>query len=400
MKKLIVTLVVIVFVFSTLAAAHGAELSEIRIDGLKKTNVTAIRNIIRFEEGDDIETDDIPQIRQRLLRSGLFINETIRVELLTGVGDEVTLSLQLTDRMSLIPVPFFSAGSSGMVGGLFLMDNNFLGTGDSLFLGGMLSEDSRFVGLNYMDKNIGGSTWNLGAGFNYSDGETSITTTDDKELFSYDSTVIGGSVFAVWNRRPWSMEVGGGVSTADYDFLDDRVTEFRPTFILGYNMLHFGSFMAEGFKAGLTWAPVLYSSELDPTSTLRGTLEVQKLFTPRIRLGLGVHTLNYWGGEDLLSPSVRSSILPATVQADSFYSAQAEMQFVIADFRWGYLGLPIAYEAGTVDGISSNDEFFHGPSAALNLNLKKVAMPALSVRYGYNLETEEGIFGFSLGFSH
>lgn len=386
--------------YSITLPVRAAELKEIRIGGeMRTTRESTVMKIIDFSEGDEISSEDCEEIRQRLLRSGLFVNEAIRIDLDIREDDEAVLSLDLTDRWSLIPIPFFSAGSSGTAGGLMLMDNNFLGTGDTLFLGGMISEDSRYVGLNYMDKNIGGSSWNLGGGFNYADGENSITTTDDEEISSYDSTVLGVSVFGVWDRRPWSIEVGGGVSGADYEFLDDWITEFRPAFILGYNRIRFGSFMAEGFKARLAWIPSFYSRELDPASTLRGSLEFQKLLSSRIQLGLGAHTMNDWGGEDLLSPSVRSPILPATVQADSFYSARAEMQFVIADFRWGYLGLPVAYDLGVVDGISADDEFFHGPSAALNLNLKKLAMPAVSISYGYNVETEEGVFGFSLGFN-
>ena len=87
------------------SSASAAVIRDIRIDGdLKRTSDDTVMEIIRFNKGDEISSSDEETIRQRLIRSGLFINDDIRVDL--GIReDEAHLSLILKDRFSLIPHP-------------------------------------------------------------------------------------------------------------------------------------------------------------------------------------------------------------------------------------------------------------------------------------------------------
>ena len=95
-----------------------------------------------------------------------------------------------------------------------------------------------------------------------------------------------------------------------------------------------------------------------------------------------------------------SLIISKTARAEEFYCLRPGVQTVLADLNWVYLVLPLYYEVGYLDGISGEDEFYHGPVGGLTVNLKKIAIPALSFYYGWNIEKSAGIVHFSLGYQY
>ena len=78
MKSYISTLFLLLLTVGTLSSEV---IQSIDIDGLKKTKDSTVKGIIGYSEGDHIQIGSESDIRQKLVKSGLFVNETIDVQL-------------------------------------------------------------------------------------------------------------------------------------------------------------------------------------------------------------------------------------------------------------------------------------------------------------------------------
>jgi outer membrane protein assembly factor BamA len=104
---------------------------EARLEGLERTQPRHLRSLLdeclEKQSAKELESIDLPELDQCLLNSELFSSVDSRAE-------EV-LVLEVKERWTLIPLPFFrSQEDSTNVGG-FLMESNFLGRGQLLVLG-------------------------------------------------------------------------------------------------------------------------------------------------------------------------------------------------------------------------------------------------------------------------
>ncbi len=399
MKKTFI-LAVSLMIITGVLPLPAAVLKDISIDGrLKKTREKTVRQIIRYEEGDEIQPGDEETVRQRLIESGLFVSEDIKVDL--GIdGEEAYLSLFLRDRFSLVPIPVYASGDGNPRGGLFLMDQNLFGTGNQFFFGGMFGETFRYTSLSYTDTKFAGSDWDLNGRFAWSANEDIITSIDgDEDLMAYDRTTLLGGAGARWNGEPWFINLGMDVGASDYEFLDDWVVFYQPELGAGYRKLHFGRFMSEGFMANAGYAYTRYSKDFDDSHTLSAGAVGQKLLGDRFQLALSGSGYSF-EGEDIHSPGPSSAVIPEKVRALRNIQAGVQLNTVLWNFSWAYIALPLSYQLGYMDGVSADDELYHGPAAGLTLNLKKVAIPAVVLMYGWNMETSTGRFSFNIGMSH
>ena len=397
MRKLIGLVVLVMTVSIPLSAAV---ISDIRIDGnIRKTKEKTILHIIRFEEGDEITPSDEETIRQRLIESGLFVNDEIRVDL--GIqGDEAELSLFLRDRFSLVPIPIFTTGGGSPRGGLFLADQNFLGTGNQIFAGGMFGESYRYASASYMDMNIGGGPWDMGGRFSYYQNEQSITSVDgEDDLYVYDVRSLYGGVTVRWSGESWSTGVRLDIGSSDYEGTEGWILFYQPEMNVGYRNLYHGRYMSEGYELEAGYAFTRYADEFDISHLLVFDAKAQTLLGDRIQAELRLEGFRF-DGEDILSPALSSRVLDTDVHGDSNLQAGAQLNTVLFDFSWAYIALPLSYQIGWLEGVSTDDEIYHGPAAGLTLNLKEVAIPAVSLYYGYNVETSKGVTSFSIGMSY
>ena len=156
-------------------------------------------------------------------------------------------------------------------------------------------------------------------------------------------------------------------------------------------------FFAEGLRTEVEYEQGIYTREYDATVELNMHASWAALPLERLQFSVATDMLAFFG-DDILSPGVTSALLSNAVHAGRLVQSSVALTPVLADFSWGFLALPVGYEAGILDGLSGEDEIFHGPSFGLMLYLKKVAIPALSLRYGINLETGKDVYSFSMGF--
>ncbi len=391
------------FFFLLLFAVFRAEpevLKVLEIDGLKKTRVSTVKDIIGYDLGDSICGDKEEEIRQQLIKSGLFINETMEVDLTTR-GDEAYLRIFLSDRVTLLPIPVFSVSQGDFSGGLFVMDRNFLGAGHQLFTGAMVSEESQIFMLGYANPSLSGSSFSLGGSLNgFSDDEVFTDAEGNIIIYQYQYQTLGGGISAGWGRDPFKVDLRLRLYALDTSLQEKSALSFQPEVTVGYDSLFYDIYFNRGIKTSFTYGVKTFTSGFDLTRAGEFQFSFQHLLFPRLQLQLNSDAA-ISRGDALQSLALQygacGSILPDTVKADRFFQSNMKLQYALLDFEWGYLALPLSYQAGVLDGISGNHVFFQGPSGGLALYLKKVAIPAMAVQYAANLETGKGLFTFSIG---
>ena len=377
--------------------AGAYELNKIIISKeLKKTRESTVLSILKTQKGDSIDEETIGVLRQRLIKSGIFVEEKIELNLIPS-GDYADLELHLDEKISLIPIPIVSVKDKEIEAGMFLVDSNFLGLGDQLFAGGLFGKNSQLGMIQYTAKNLKGSDFDLGGGFNFHNGSSSINNTEGDSLGSYSILSAGGSAFFQWSTDNWQVRtsLSGGFSELT-DSTEHDLISVEPGLSAGYNGKQFKEFFWDGFDLNGSASYREYNDNNYNSSVLNLTGSWGLSLLSRLQVNTKVSGYLY-NGTDILSPEVKSVILPSDVHAETLLQGSFQLVPVLIDFSWGYLALPVGINAGYFDGISGDDELFWGPSAALTLNLKKVALPAVSIAYGWNMETETGQLQINLG---
>lgn len=391
------------FLLSLMTGTLSAEvIRSIDIDGLKKTKASTVKGIIGYNEGDFIKSGSEDEIRQDLVKSGLFLNDSIDVQLESRENDAY-IRIYLNDRVSLIPIPVASFSGGDFSGGVFVMDQNFLGYGHQFFTGGMYGLDSKMFMLGYTNPTFRGSRFSLGGTMGVYDNEVEVTSIDDKETLAlYDQTTVRLVVNWGWDLKPYKIKFGTDGSYISTSLSESDIFKFSQDAELLYNSLYYDTYFTEGLKSSLYYELQSFTKGFDLTQSIQGSLSYQFLVNERCQIQLSADS-GYSAGDDLQSHFLKYgyswSILPGDVLADRFVQGDIKVVFAALDFSWGYLAVPLTYQAGLMDGISGDNEFFHGPSAGMAIYLKKVAIPAMSFRYSYNVETETGVFNFNVGMS-
>ena len=390
----------ILFIFCTISLG-AEEVSSILIHGdIKKTRENTIYNIIGYHEGDSIDIGSEEMIRQDLIESGLFIEDSIDVEIIK-IDDQTVIKLTLNEKFSLIPIPIVQAKDGELSAGLFLLNSNFLGLGDQFFVGGIFSKDNQMAMSRYYHKYFLGSAFGVGGNLFLSNGETEITDTKGAILKKYDAFNTSAGVTIGWDSDPWEIHFSSSFGITDFkedgELSGNPIYNYSPELGLVYDNRYYGSYFTEGILFDFALKSTQYSESMKASYTANSSFSWAYEIIPRLQLLLAADGYIY-EGESLYSPSVRSLILPGTVHADSLMKSQVTITPVLFDFNWAYLALPLTFTAGYLDGISGDSELFYGPAASLTFNFKKVAIPAVSFTYGINMETMDYQIQANLGF--
>ena len=397
MRKIIILTICFLFLSASLS---GEVLRELKVVGLNKTRVSTIKGIIGYDVGDVIKPEGEDGIRQDLLKSGLFINESIEVDLTTR-GDDAYLRIFLHDRMTLLPIPIASIREGSFSGGLFVMDRNFLGLGHQLFAGGMASSENRMFMLGYSNPSINRSSYRIGGNLNGFMADEKVTDLSGREdLAQYEYQTVGGSVSMGWESHPFRLGLQSRIYYLDVSFDDQDAFVFNPEISLEYNTFYYDTYFNKGMESSITFGIKSYSDVFDFTQSGEIKISFHQLLHERWQIQLN-GDMAFSEGDQLQSLSLVhgacGSILPDTVLADRYIQGNLKLQYAAMDFSWGYIAVPLAYQVGIMDGISGENALFHGPSAGLSFFLKRVAIPAMSLQYSSNLETGKGLFSFNIG---
>ncbi|MBN1225080.1 MAG: hypothetical protein JXB23_17660 [Candidatus Aminicenantes bacterium] len=272
-----------VFIFFILAVSFAAlalalqsktlTIRSITIKGLKRTRISAARNIIRVKKGD-LWTQEVRDLVERRLKNyGTFKNISV-----TETKDEsgVHLTVTMEDRWTLFAFPVASTGSGSSLGfGVF--DRNFLGTqktvGSILFF---KEKKPRFF-VVYNDPHFLAWDWEL----------VTLGGYQEERLVDFENRRINASVRLRYRFDDF-LSLSGGYGYADNRYMGDAVLPRdgrTHTFTLevDYNRILLDEDYSRGRSFRLSLEQELWFSDFDFT---RAILETE-LYTR----GLARHTM-------------------------------------------------------------------------------------------------------------
>ena len=398
-KRYTAVLFILILTTGTLSAEV---IQSIDIEGLKKTKDSTVKGIIGYREGDVIQTGSETDIKQKLVKSGLFVNETIDVQLESS-GNDAFIKIYMNDRVSLLPIPIASFSDGEVKAGVFLMDSNFMGYGHSLFSGGMYGRKDKMFLFGYSNPTFRGSPLKLGVSMGVYDNEIEISNLeDDYNLAEYDQTMARFGINSGWDLNPIEISLGLDGSYISTSLSESDIIKFSQDITLDYSNLYYDKFFTEGIKSYIKYEFQSFSDVFDLTQSVQASFSWQSLVHERLQLELSGDS-GFSAGDKLQSLFLQYgyswTILPEDIMADRFIQGDIKLKVAALDFNWGYLAVPVTYQLGIMDGISGENEFYHGPSAGMAIYLKKVAIPAMAIRYAYNMENNTGVFTFNIGMS-
>ncbi|MGL1891894.1 MAG: hypothetical protein OCD02_09725 [Spirochaetaceae bacterium] len=389
LKKIIV---IILYIITVNIYSTEYVISEINIDGLKRTQNKTVLNIIEFYPGDIISDDQLDLLEQRIRKSRLFTNEfSVTLDPINDL--ETILNISLNDKWTLIPLPLIVVSSDSMLLGAFFIESNLLGLNQSLVSGVMYSDEgfSLFAAYSFPPLSFG----NLSYYISYSDGDY---TKDDFWGDEIETGTIQDISTGLTFKKELSQIIESSISLR-YLFEDEfNYIGLAPSLTLS-NLELLDSFQ-KGYNISLKLNSRLtfddYTLENKISANFDNSLILfNNLFYASIHSGYSFDPIDYpleVGG------TIGSRVFKSQIESSFYVNNIIKYEIKIVDFNWGYITLPIYYESGIIE-YNDSLEFYHGPGISILSYLNKVALPAIGINFVYDFENSRYNWGASIGLS-
>lgn len=403
------------------AEFYGRRICEIEVRGNSRSLDTTVQRISDIETGVLLSEDAVAQARINLKKSGLFAEVDIKAVACrpdsAGVAapdaEAVRLILEVEDKWTLIPVPFFSSDGESLMGGLIVIESNLLGTGKQLISGVMGGTEGLSGFAVFADPALLGSNYRLSLSASGGVGSEEIATPDGETALAFDNNSYGGS-FGLGYRFTNRFEAGfrarieqhelsgisgpaaAGLSSAQ---LAAEIGESQQQ--LGLEARYdatvpYGSLL-KGFE---TAARATYSLVLDaPAIDAQASYNLPTIAGQRLRLlaagGYGERSVI---SEEPVSGRDGFRTLPfGKATADDFWSAAVAYDVPVLTRGWGAMVISSFYEQGWYHSSAVGRFDFYGPGAGFRIYLRRIAIPALGVDVAYNLQSGRTVFSVAVG---
>lgn len=383
-------------------------LTDIEVNSIKRTRYNTILKIIELKKGSIVSDDITDSVKQKLLASGIFQNE-ITVTLNEITEDEAILQIDIQERWTLIPIPVgFVNSDSWLAGGVFI-ESNLLGLNQTV-VGGLFASDENIQEFSaWSNPTFLNSNYSFGLSTSFYSGVNEyLDNSGDNILASYDENrvLLSLNVGRVYNSRiGWKIGTGLEWYTADdYNaYLEESdIAELilKNELTLTWDDLYYQDFFNEG------WSSTLETTFLSTTDDyLKPSLEVN--ISKNIILGgknlLELSVNSGWNNSLKFKPTLiggtkGSRVLPSgSVAVEQYSDGLISFEPVIFNPSWGIFTLPIYYEAGAYNNLSSETTFWHGPGIGFRFYVDKVAIPALGADFTWDLENNLFKVAVSIG---
>ncbi len=394
-------------VLTAAEALTGRVISAITLEGLRKTREEVVYNLIDARPGDVVTADLVDDIEASLVDSDLFAEVTV-----TGrpVGEDTAeIVVDIDEKWTLVPIPFFSTDGSGFNGGLILIESNLFGRNKQLVSAAFGGTGGARGFFAYADPAVFESRWttslSAATGRSEEDRElpdgTAVRTYETESRaaraglgYRFTRSLEASAGIRVRDERITSQSIGA--AAGDATEIDDPGTFLEPDVSVSYD----GTRAVDVLRVG----PRL---SLDGRTVTGGGWEVQATAGWSAAV-FGTHRLRLLasGGfgempeiaETVISGRDGYRTLPyQAVSADSWGSGTVIYDLPVLSDDWGALVLSHYWEAGAYDTAIIDPQPFFGPGGGFRVYIRQVAIPALGLDVAYNLRDGGFVFSFSLG---
>lgn len=401
---------------------HGSDgeyiVGEIQIDGLRKTKEQIVLDIVGVKPGDPIDDESIQSIEDELIKSDLFAEVSVdpipREDPTTLDGADtdsptvrtVDLSIEVDEKWTLVPIPFFSSGGDGFSGGLILIESNLLGRNKQLISAGFAGTDGASGFFLFVDPSVFRSRFRstTSASFGTSDIET--VRPDDELIRSYSVEQLSAGFGLGYKLTP-ELTIGTRLGVARW-----RIDDFEPG--LDTEEIDDGSYLEPEvsieYERTRPIDVLLFGPEASIDArwlTIEGGWEIRSrtqfsvpvFETHRLRmLASGGYGSMPVIGESSVSARDGFRTLPyQKTNADEWISGALLYDFPVLSRNWGALVLSHYWEGGVYDTEVLSPQEFYGPGGGFRVYIRQVAIPAVGLDIAYNLANPSWVFSFTVG---
>lgn len=383
LKKLIFILVLAII---PVMPAFSETVTSIETEGLRRTEPETFNKLLQRFIGREADTEAVTRV---ILGTGLF--DTPEVSVTDGV-----MHIKVKEKHSLLPIPFASASSGSVMGGIMLMDNNFAGRMDKVGIGGMISEDSYrfFAGFNHRQTGTDPFGWKLSTDFRKTDYD--IENEHGSRLGNYEGA--GYSITGGIGRRilPWlTGELASGIRSFDSE-ISVPVSVTLRTGTGSWD----GVFLNSASLSMKTEYNFAGSDNSFPALTLKGSWEQPLLNRLRLTAEAGWYLAPDVPAEYAASPSVAGfHILNSRYKVSEIAACSAGLEWSILNLSFGMLTLYGQFQGAYLENVIEGDTLAYGPVGGLRFYLKKIAFPAINIYTAYNMDTGNLRISAGAGFS-
>lgn len=393
MKKIILVLTIINISFSVFSQSY--KISEIKVKGLKRTRYQTVLNILEVKKGDVVEVSSLEDLEQKLLKAKIFQKE-ISVKLTPISEFYADLNIEVEDKWTLIPLPFFSYSQDSISYGGIFIESNLLGMKHSLISGVFYNDENltSFGVWRLPKKNDNTLSFTL----SLNQGEKNQADFFGDSVNVIDNNTYGGGVNF---SRDLTDELSGRITLKMISQNGDTV--FKNNYRVIFDNTTIEDYFTTGVKSTLGYDSDLIIENNKYYKSLNlemdaGTTVYNNLINITLKSTYSLDKDNYYS---LFGKTKGSLIIPKNeIHINSAIYGQFIYEHNIVDFDWGYLTIPVFYEAGVIESHGDKKIYgYHGPGGGLNLYMKKAAVPAMGIFYIYDIENERFNFSFSIGAS-
>lgn len=394
------------FAFLVLSStAFGRSERTFEIKGNTRTKTEHIQSLIKVCLNDDDEAlSDDSVLKQCLINSKLF--SEVAVETKDGVS-----VVSVTDRWTLIPVPFAQAGSGRQYKyGLFLLDSNFLGWGKLLAVGGTSGTGGISYFVVYNDPAIFFSQWTLQSSLIHTDQDLSLyegrgEVTDG---FHEDKTTgvvsIGHKIGHFWPALSLSRHV------SIYEVIDDfRVHNAYSATRVGVNMRYNSSSYLFYFDKGLKLESLIEHdlSRSDGItaglySNAKVNLGIPLFYDHALLLQVSAGKALKGGQSDMFRlGGVRGfrGIIAQGAWAEAYFSGTIDYQVPVKKMAIGTWTVAPFMDRGVIDnrgGVDTTIDYY-AYGVGTYVFLKEVSIPGIGIEIGKNSRYQKRFATLSFG---
>jgi hypothetical protein len=384
-------------------------ITAVSVTGLTRTKPHVAEYPLKKFIGQDGMSIDFNDVHAAIVGTGILEPLSIGIEE-TPDRDGMVLTVTVQEKWAFFPIPIFFADSNGTLGGGgALMDANAFGLNDKFIAAGIYSTSGWFASLIYQNtperKHFPG--WNIMGMY----GRQSRRDTDQHKtnLRKYKQDIITGDLGIQYPVTDlFTLSTSLSFSRRSLRESEDSLLPPEKGILavginpaLELNRSHWDGYLLSQRNAKLdyTFMPVIDAIPLH-TLSLRGNYEISVI--PGFKAGFRGGIRYSPEAPPLLESSASSvgfNILPSTFSAQHYAGAALGFEKYLYKFSQGTMAFLLSYQAVYSYGPILEHEFDHGVSAALNLYLSKIAIPAMGIGVSYNVAAEEFAVGFNMGTS-
>ena len=380
-------------------------IGSIEVKGLERTKRSVVVSTIEVEPGMAYTEEVREEIRQDLLKLGIFDKVEVEPDPATLPSGATPVQITLRERWSLIPIPFFATTSSGTTGGLFVIESNLLGYNKQLITGGAFGEGGGSGLLVYSDPALLATDLLGSVALSYGSSEAETRDLDGRMEESWRATAVSARL-RIGYRLSDALSISTTLSGEERKFdpgglppgADSREASLFHGLTLSYAEESRRRYFDAGFSTTLRGE---YRIDAPDAGEWSASAEFSRNFPlwREHRLGYalraGVEELPYWQRRRLGGAVTQRSIERNSLVVERYLSSDATYELPILAPEWGTVTILGFYEGGVAEG----PRFYHGPGGGARFYVSRITLPAVGFDFAYGVHNSEWLFSFAIGMS-